>query len=53
MKESIRLGEALLKAGLLDNFQLQSALGRQRQWGGRLGTALIELGFIDEGTLIK
>jgi len=53
MKEKIRLGEALVNAGLIDDFQLQSALGKQREWGGRLGKSLIELGFLDEATLIK
>lgn len=49
----IRLGEALVQAGLIDEYQLKSALGQQRRWGGRLGKALIDLGFIDEATLLS
>lgn len=53
MTQKLKLGEALVQAGHIDDFQLQSALGQQKKWGGRLGKALIELGFIDEATLIK
>jgi|GEM_PF-1763642 len=53
MASVARLGEALVQAGLIDQFQLKSALGQQRRWGGRIGKALIDLGFIDESTLIK
>src|ERR1700742_4695625 len=42
-----RLGELLVAAGLLDDERLQQALRAQVVWGGRLGTNLIELGFID------
>lgn len=53
MASVVKLGEALVQAGLIDEFQLKSALGQQRKWGGRIGKALIDLGFLDEGTLIK
>jgi len=53
MKPKLKLGEALVQAGYIDDFQLQSALGQQKRWGGRLGKALLDLGFIDETTLIK
>jgi len=46
-----QLGQLLLQAGVIDELQLRSALGHQRQWGGRLGRILLELKFIDEGTL--
>lgn len=48
-----KLGELLLQAGLIDSFQLQSALGDQRRWGGRLGEALVRLGFVDEFTMAR
>jgi hypothetical protein len=32
----------------LDEMQLNAGLAQQRQWGGSLGTTLIELGFVDE-----
>jgi hypothetical protein len=42
-----RLGELLVAAGGLDAEELEKALRAQIVWGGRLGTNLIELGFID------
>jgi hypothetical protein len=42
-----RLGELLVAAGGLDAEELEQALRAQIMWGGRLGTNLIELGFID------
>ncbi len=41
----------LIDAGLIDGIQLKSALGHQKQWGVKLGTSLIEMGFIKEDTL--
>lgn len=40
-----KLGEILLEAGVVDQFQLQAALGHQRQWGGRLGEIIVGKGF--------
>ncbi len=48
-----RLGEILLERRLIDVDQLNAALGHQRQWGIRLGAALVAKGFIAEGTLMK
>lgn len=42
-----RLGELLVAGGLLTPEQLEQALRAQVMWGGRLGTNLIELGFLD------
>ena len=42
-----RLGELLVAAKLLTVEQVDQALRAQVVWGGRLGTNLIELGFID------
>ena len=47
-----QIGQLLLQAGVIDDLQLRSALGHQRQWGGRLGRILMELKFIDENTLV-
>jgi type IV pilus assembly protein PilB len=47
-----RLGELLVEAGAIDSMQLQSALGYQRQWGGKLGSVLIDRGFITEPKLV-
>ena len=41
----------LVKAGLIDETQLTSALAWQRQWGGRLGEIIVEHGFLDEAML--
>ncbi len=48
-----RLGEILIERGLIDVDQLNSALAHQRQWGMRLGTALVAKGFIAEGVLTR
>ena len=42
-----RLGELLVAAGLLTVEQVEQALRAQVMWGGRLGTNLVELGYID------
>ena len=48
-----RLGEMLLEAGLIDQFQLESALSMQRNLGGRIGSALVKLGYLPEETIIE
>lgn len=48
-----RLGELLLEAGVVDNTQLQAALGHQRRWGGRLGQALIDLKMATEEQIVS
>lgn len=51
--KKVRLGEMLIKAGVIHEFQLNSALSFQRQLGGRLGASLIRLGYLDEETLLQ
>lgn len=46
-----RLGEMLIEAGIIDELQLTAALGQQRQWGGKLGSILIKMGFVTEKSL--
>lgn len=53
MAETRKLGDILKEAGLIDDFQLQSALGQQRNWGGKLGSILIDLEFIREEDLAR
>ncbi|HEX9399506.1 MAG TPA: hypothetical protein VF912_05295 [Anaeromyxobacter sp.] len=48
----IRIGEMLVKMGRLDTAQVQAALAHQRQWGGRIGHAIVQLGFLREGALL-
>jgi type IV pilus assembly protein PilB len=51
VQKNMRLGEILRQAGILDDFQLNSALSYQRHWGGRLGESLIRLGYLTEERL--
>ncbi len=45
------LGQLLIKSGLVTSRQVEAALRRQEQLGGRLGTCLLELGAITETQL--
>ncbi len=47
------IGEMLLQQGKIDPIQLTSALAYQRRWGGRIGHALVALGFISEPEVLK
>ncbi len=47
-KDTERLAKILLKAQLIDDLQLRSAMARMGNWGGRLPKILAELGFADE-----
>ena len=49
----MRLGEAMVKEGLINNDILARALERQIIFGGRLGTNLVEMGAISEENLAK
>ena len=49
----VRIGELLVRQGRIDELQLQSALAHQARWGGRLGRAVVHLGFLDEATLLE
>lgn len=48
-----KLGEILVEAGAIDSFQLQAALGHQKQWGGRLGEVLVEKSFLTADALVQ
>lgn len=48
-----RLGELLIEAGVVDETQLKAALGHQRQWGVRLGQALVDLKLATEVDVVK
>ncbi len=47
-----RLGELLVEAGLVNASQLQEALRYQRMMGGRMGGAMVALGYITEEVLM-
>jgi len=51
LAKNLRLGEILKQAGIIDDFQLNSALSYQRHWGGRFGESLIKLGYLSESKL--
>lgn len=51
MTKNLKLGEILKQAGIIDDFQLNSALSYQRHWGGRFGESLIKLGYLTEDRL--
>lgn len=47
------IGEILVRAGVIDEYQLRSALGEQKRWGRRLGATLIKMGFVEEQDLTR
>lgn len=53
MAARIKLGELLVRAGVLDEFKLKAALAEQQRWGGRLGKILVEMNFLSEDLLVK
>jgi DNA-binding response OmpR family regulator len=48
-----RLDEILLDEGLISEAQIKEALLRQKAYGGRFGSQLLCLGYIDEAGLVK
>ena len=48
----LKLGELLVKDGLINAAQLEKAVALQRQDGGRLGEILVKLGFIKEEQMV-
>jgi type IV pilus assembly protein PilB len=49
----VRIGEMLVQQGRIDAYQLESALAHQRRWGGRLGRAIVHLGFMKESAVLE
>ena len=50
---SKKLGDLLLKEGVITNAQLEEALKCQVIFGGKLGTNLIEMGLVEENALAR
>lgn len=48
----LRLGELLLKEGLINSGQLEKAISAQRQEGSRLGEILVKLGMVKEEQMV-
>ncbi len=53
MVSRIRLGDLLVRAGVLTSTQLSAALTEQKRWGGQLGRILVEMNFISEPLLVR
>ncbi|MBI5846367.1 MAG: hypothetical protein HZB31_00165 [Nitrospirae bacterium] len=49
----MKLGEALIKNSIITRDQLKKALERQVIFGGRIGSNIIELGFIKENEMLS
>src|SRR5688572_24693630 len=50
---ALRLGDLLVKQGVITEGQLAEALRAQQLFGGRLGTNLVELGYLTEHALAR
>lgn len=48
-----RLGELLVERGLITAEQLDQALDHQQKLSGRIGSVLVQLGFLDELALLR
>lgn len=48
-----RLGQLLLESGIITQKQLDAALKRQGQCGERIGSVLLQLGYLDTETLLE
>jgi hypothetical protein len=53
MMGRIKLGELLVRAGVLDEYKLNVALSEQRRWGGRIGKILVDMNFVSEDVLVR
>jgi hypothetical protein len=49
----IRIGDLLVKAGVISDAQLKQALAEQHQWGGKLGDILVRMEFVTEEVLVR
>jgi hypothetical protein len=53
MAERKKIGDLLKEAGLIDDFQLEAALSHQRNWGGKLGSIIVDLEFASEEDIAR
>ena len=51
-RKKIRIGDVLVAAGAITEEQLQEGLAKQKETGRKLGSALVDLGFISNDMLI-
>jgi len=50
---ALKIGDMLLKAGLISGEQLEKALKEQQNTSGRLGSILVKLGYITEDEIVQ
>ncbi|HEX8441219.1 MAG TPA: hypothetical protein VF697_39410, partial [Archangium sp.] len=48
-----RIGEVLVKARIIDEMQLRSALAQHDQWGGRLTRIISDMGIVTEDAMTQ
>ena len=54
VRRRLRLGEVLVKEGIISEAQVESALAAQKQSKGkRLGEVLVDMRLVDEATIVK
>ena len=51
-RKRIRVGDLLVEAGAITEDQLQQALEKQKEDGGRIGNVIMQMGFISKELLI-
>ncbi|MGF2736650.1 GspE/PulE family protein [Marinobacter sp. DUT-1] len=52
-KKKLRLGDLLVQNDVITEEQLQTALGEQKNSGRKLGKTLVDLGYVDEDTILN
>jgi len=52
-KKPLKLGEILVRAGIVDEEQVRKALQYKKEHGGPLGAAMIALGYLSEENLLS
>ena len=52
VRKKIRIGDLLVEAGAISEDQLQQALEKQKESGGRIGNIIMQMGFISRERLI-
>ena len=50
---SIKFGELLIKAKVLEEEQVRAALAEQKRWGGKLGDVLVRMNLISEDVMVR
>lgn len=53
IENAVRLGDQLVRDGLITEAQLAEALARQKESGGRIGAALVDVGAISASTMVQ